>query len=342
MDRRAIGMKNKANFIIVITAFAVILGAIGGVFYSSAEAEASDKIPLSDSVEPVVADGEKLNFLIGGTDRTSGLTDVLMLVSVDTGTGSVTVMQIPRDTYAKYGKSSYKKINGAYNSLGGEGLKRFISDSMGIGVDGYVILSPDAFGAFVDAVGGVEIELKEPMYYKDPYQGLSISLPKGKQVLDGKRAEQFIRYRSGYVSGDLGRMDAQKVFLTALYKRVMEGLSPVTLARMASAVLGGADTDVSPTDLWFLSQMAEKSSADKVRFITAPGEAVTAKKSGASFYSLSSKGCEEILVTYFGARRGDFDREKVFLNGNNADFSRIYEKYVPYKTYTAENIGKGG
>ena len=45
---------------------------------------------------------ERLTFLVGGTDRASGLTDVLMLVTLRTDTGSACVLQIPRDTYAAY------------------------------------------------------------------------------------------------------------------------------------------------------------------------------------------------------------------------------------------------
>ena len=118
---------------------------------------------------------EPFTVLVAGCDRVSGLTDVLMLISAKTD-GGISVLQIPRDTYAAYTEKSYKKINGAYAQLGGEGLKGFISQSFGTRIDRYMVLSPDAFCEAVDALGGIEVEVTRTLYYNDPAQQLYIHI----------------------------------------------------------------------------------------------------------------------------------------------------------------------
>ena len=60
--------------------------------------------------------------LLLGCDRTSGLTDSILLISIDEGARQVGILQIPRDTYAEYTERDYKKLNGAKAALGEVGL----------------------------------------------------------------------------------------------------------------------------------------------------------------------------------------------------------------------------
>ncbi len=303
------------------------------------------------SCSPAVAEGdgqavseletENMNILVTGRDRQSGLADVWMLVSVNEATGQVCVLQLPRDTYAAYTDGNYRKLNGAIYSLKGmEQVKAFLGNAFGISVDRYIDLSPDAFVKAVDALGGVEVELDRTMYYNDPDQDLYIYLPRGKTLLDGEKAEQFVRYRSGYVTGDLGRMDAQKVFLGALFRTVKENMSPLTLAKLALALLPEVQTDLTLSDIWMLSELVCGADGENILLVTAPGEEATAVRSGASYYVLSAPSMGELLCTYFSAEAEGFDREHVFLNEDYAEFRRIYEQAAPYEIVTANGVGK--
>ncbi len=274
--------------------------------------------------------------LVAGSDRTSGLSDVLMLVSVNRDTKEAWILQLPRDTYAGFTEESYRKLNGAVSALGGMAkLKDFLSRALGISIDRYVRLSPDVFCRAVDAVGGVEIELSEPMNYEDPAQGLSIHLPKGKQILDGERAEQFVRYRSGYARGDLDRMDAQKLFLSLLFEKISGNLSPVTAGKLAAAFLEDIESDLRISDTVMLVGELFSLEAERIFFVTAPGEDAIAARSGASYYVLSSSGMEALLSEHFGAEKGDFDPDSVFLNSDYEEFRSIYGGYRPYVAFFA-------
>ena len=321
-----------------------ILTVITLCVMSAVAVAACISIPLTTSApqsadtdsEPVAAGGDRLNILVAGCDRTSGLTDVIMLLSVDEQSGSAACLQIPRDTYAEYTSGSYKKLNGAYGALGAEGFCEFLSRGLGVSIDKYIIISPDALVGVVDALGGVEIYLDEPMRYRDPTQNLYISLDAGRQTLDGKRAEQFIRYRSGYADGDLGRLDAQKKFLCGLLCSVRKNTDPLTVARVTSALLGKTDTNITPADGICLTEVMLSLDTERIYLLTAPGEAVTAEKSGASYYSLSAPPMENILVNYFGG--SGFDREGLFKNEKYKNFAQTYEKNAAYRLYSVKKL----
>jgi LCP family protein required for cell wall assembly len=258
-----------------------------------------------------------------------------MLVSLDRERNEAWILQLPRDTYAAYTDRSYKKLNGAPQTLGSmEQTNRFLSEALGVEIDRYVRLSPDVLRDAVDAVGGVEIELDRTMYYNDPEQGLSIYLKKGKQTLDGEQAEQLVRYRWGYARGDLDRMDVQKRFLSSFLRKVRDELTIPTAIRLASTLWGEVETDLRLSELTGLIGEAMALKETSVFLVTAPGTEATAK-SGASYYALSAPAMQELLCEHFGAEADAFDRERVFLNDRNSEFQKIYETYVPYCVWCA-------
>ncbi len=280
--------------------------------------------------------------LVLGRDSAAGLSDALMLVRVESMNKRATVLQIPRDTYAEYTENSYKKINGAVSSLGGaEKLCSFLSESLGVEINGYVSVDMDSLPYIVDSVGGVEIELDEPLVYNDPEQSLSINIPAGKQKLDGKTASHFLRYRSGYVRGDIGRMDAQKVFLAALGQKVKK-LDVIELAHLASVILPRIKTNVTLSQSLSLAKIVSDIPEENIVLVTLPGDEVVAEKSGASYYSLSAPAAEELLSEYFGLSEGNFDKNGVFRNEKYESFIKCYENYAPYKIHTASSISKNG
>ncbi len=287
-----------------------------------------------------VAEKGTFRLLITAEDRTSGLCDVLMLASFDRDAGTVSVMQLPRDTYADFGKASYRKLNGASSYLGKDGLRSWLGDRLGISIDRYVHLSPDGFCRMVDALGGVELTLAEPMTYHDPDQGLDIDLPSGKQTLNGKQAEWFVRYRSGYAQGDLGRMDAQKIFLVALAEKAKAVRSPLTLVRLAAAVLAEAETDLSFSDLSGLCEELLAVEQENMLLLTAPGQACEGKDGG-SYYVLSAPSMKEVLRTYFGGTE-EFDSSHSFLHSERSSFRRAYESKADYRIHRADEVAEKG
>lgn len=275
--------------------------------------------------------------LVLGQDKVSGLTDVIMLAVFDIANEKISVMQIPRDTYADYG-SGYRKINGALKYLGSERkLCEFISNAFAVRIDGYVRLGLDAFRDAVDTVGGVEFELEKAIKYKDPEQGLYIDLPAGKQVLDGKRAEMLVRFRSGYLRGDLDRLDVQKQFLVALFNKLKSSVNLSNAYGLASKILPRMSTDISIPLAVALGLKALSVDTADIAFLTLPGEDVISKKSGGSYYVMSVEPTRDALGKFFFAE-GETDTEGRFKNRNDKIFCDIYAKNFKYSVFYPEKV----
>ena len=180
------------------------------------------------------------NFLVIGKDKVALNTDVIMLVHYDVPSGKVNILQIPRDTYIVYDGYG-RKINSLYArlwldeynngntdtpSVGGiASFAALLEDGLNVKIDYTFLVDLDAFGEIVNAIGGVEIDVADDMDYDDPDQDLYIHIKKGYQTLYGKDAEGFIRFRSGYVTADIGRIDAQKIFMTSMIKKIKQNFT---------------------------------------------------------------------------------------------------------------------
>ena len=304
-----------------------------------------DDTSLADGTDKSKDKNKRINFLFLGKDNTSGLCDVIMLVSYNVADSSVGVVQIPRDTYAKYTESSYKKLNGAVNVLGSEAeLCAFLSKSFGIAIDHYVSLDIEALGEIVDIIGGVEVNVPCDMRYTDAEQGLYIDIRAGRTLLDGETAKKFVRFRSSYANGDIGRIDAQKIFLAALYKKLRTDTSVLEIGAVVARVADKIDTSLSVPEMISLAKTAFSVSSERIRFVTLAGEGAVAKKSGASYYVLSRPSCIEIFRDMFSAEidEEDFDKDRLFLNEDYDEFERIYFSTAEYTVYDAATLCNDG
>ena len=314
----------------LLALFAVALTVAVGKSGTPEEAPDESAIKLAD---------DPYCLLVTGRDRVSALTDVIMLACFDPAAERICVLQIPRDTYALYGDGRYRKINGAQKELGEDGLRVLLENALGIEIDGYLSLDLDAFGKSVDALGGVEIELDAPLRYSDPSQNLHIDLDSGRQTLDGKQAEMLVRYRSGYLRGDLDRLDVQKKFLAALFDTLRSKVSVANAYELASALLGEVSTDVNLALCTALALEALKLDKSRLLFCTLPGEDIVSRKSGASFYVMAKSPTQRLLAEYFCAE-GELDEEKIFLNSSDREFLEIYQKDLGIGVICADELEK--
>jgi LCP family protein required for cell wall assembly len=114
--------------------------------------------------------------------------------------------------------------NDAFN-IGGPGCTaRQFEQLTGIRIDHYVVVDFASFEGMVDAIGGVEVCVPQPIV--DPGHGINI--PAGTRKLTGLTALNYVRAR--YTIGDksdLGREKRQQAFVASMFRQV---LSANTLA----------------------------------------------------------------------------------------------------------------
>ena len=264
--------------------------------------------------------------LLLGCDRASGLSDSILLVSINKDEKNVSVLQIPRDTYAEYTAKDYKKINGILSTMGESGTKDFFSQALGVPIHHFAVVKLDLFCKMVDAIGGVDVDVPQKMEYHDPAQDLHILLDEGRQHLDGRTAEHFVRYRAGYVNADLGRLDAQKLFLRAFAQKCRSLTAP-DYFRLAGASLTEVQTDIGIGDAIRLGAILRECDPAKVPMQTLAGQAVKGK-SGAWYYVLNREGaCRQINeLTYPESpiEIANFDAAGLFDRVQNSEFHNVY------------------
>ena len=212
----------KRRVIIIVIMVILIAAAIGTVVYKINEMVSA---PLFDSgikqnsaISNMAKAGDKsFNALLIGTDAAGENTDALMIVHVDKQDKKIRMLSIPRDTRVTVNGKKFK-INACYHLGGLELLIEKIRELTDIDINYYAMIEPGTLGEIVDCLGGVEYDVEQDMHYSDPAQDLYINLKKGKQILDGDKAEQYCRYRS-YVMGDITRTQSQQKFFKALFEQ---------------------------------------------------------------------------------------------------------------------------
>ena len=323
-----------SNAISVVIIIAVMLVSITVAFLMN---DHSEEVNVSDAVKQLNKN-KTYNFLLLGRDDAARLCDVIILASFNLDNGDVSIMQIPRDTYFDCNGASYKRINGAYNSLGSAAaVADALSQALGIKIDYYLSLDLEAVEGIVDNLGGIDVDVPVDMDYDDPDQGLSIHLSKGKQRLDGKSAVEFLRYRAGYITGDLGRIDAQKLFLNAFVQRISEIKDPFALYNTFKMICDLSENNLRISEIVSIGLKCAKLKSGAVYYLTAPGEAVQSAKSGAWYYVLSAPSMNEILDARFDSNE-KFDKESKFVDSGNKAFCDIYGKSYEIKIYTKDDI----
>ena len=327
----------KVNKGLIVTAALIILAAVISV---AALLPRGNDFPETVGVDSPLVSERAYNVLLIGTDREAGLADVMMLARLDLAAKRASIMQIPRDTYAEYTNGSYKKLNGAYSVLGAQGMCDFLGEAFGICIDRYIVTGLDTVRNAVDAIGGVDVNIPCDMKYRDKSQDLYIDLKAGLQHLDGDAVEQFLRFRSGYIEGDIDRMDAQKLFLAASAKKIKDEFSPALAYRLLEAA-DGIETNFSASELLNIALETAGIGSENVTVLTMPGAEARAA-SGASYYSISKKAASSVAKSFFGADSGELDREGKFLNEQNASFRNVYNGYTEYKAYTLADIAQNG
>ena len=164
--------------------------------------------------------------------------DTLMVVRA--GGGQFRKLSIPRDSFAEIPGNSPQKINAAY-AFGGAALQvETVSDFLGIPIDHVVIMNFEGFEDFIDAIGGVEVDLDIPLCADisggEANGGWTIELEQGSNTLNGEDALAYARTRkpspcpgdgpSAFSEGydDLDRAAAQQNILNGIKSRLTSPL----------------------------------------------------------------------------------------------------------------------
>ena len=264
---------------------------------NSIEVVDDDVIDTSPQEPITMPEPDITNILILGLDASNGpaLTDTILLMSFDGHTNMVDVISIPRDTRVLPTEVDQEdarsigrhllpgapiKINEMHSMMGRDNGYRFVQRHvgaiLGVEVDYYVLIDLEAFRVLVDSIGGVYINVRpQGHHYVDIYQNppLVINIEGGLQLLNGERAEQFVRYRGP--RGDLGRIENQQLFMNEFFSQAMSMDNIVSLGvGIIRSMFQHVSTDFNPlTEMGLVMGALQNLNPESIDFHTLPGDA---------------------------------------------------------------------
>jgi polyisoprenyl-teichoic acid--peptidoglycan teichoic acid transferase len=187
---------------------------------------------LKDKVRRVLAQthgGEPENILILGSDKRAsepgdpGRSDTTILLRLDPDRNAIALMSIPRDLKVDIPGYGMDRFNDAY-TLGGPKLTlQVVKELTGLPINHIVNVDFLGFVRAVDAIDCVYVDVDRRYYHSNvgvpPSEQYSeINVQPGYQLLCGKKALQYVRFR--HTDTDLVRSARQQDFLSAARQRV--------------------------------------------------------------------------------------------------------------------------
>ena len=165
--------------------------------------------------------------------------------------------------------------NDAFN-IGGPGCTaRQFEQLTGIRIDHYVVVDFAAFEGMVDAIGGVEVCIPQPIV--DPKHGINI--PAGTRKLTGRTALNYVRAR--YTIGDmsdLGREKRQQAFVASMFRQVLSAntlADPLAVTGFLNSATKSLTLDQDLGSLRKLGALGYEFrhiGLDRIQFLTTPVE----------------------------------------------------------------------
>jgi LCP family protein required for cell wall assembly len=220
-----------------------------------ARVEVATPTPAPD-VTPTPA---PINVLLLGSDERpdeggAGLTDTMILVTLDQASQSIGMLSLPRDLWVPIpGLGTTAKINMAYglgeqNGYPGGGpqlAKDTVSSFVGRPVDYFVRVNFVGFREIIDLIGGIEVNvpytIHDEEYPTADYGIETFHLEAGLQQLDGETALKYARTRHG--DDDYSRARRQQDIIRTIAKKVLDaGMIPQLLANAPQLMVSTQNT----------------------------------------------------------------------------------------------------
>ena len=228
--------------------------------------------------------------VIGSDARTDsyriGLADAIRLVRVDFAIPGIQVLTFPRDLYVeipgleKYNGATHGKLNqaflygnpgyGFFDGYGqGPGLMSLtLEQNFGASADHFLAVNLKTFIAFIDALGGIDINMPYTLDgrvqgSKDPDRYFKA----GELHLDGYRTMLLSRLRP---NGDIERSEIQNLILEAIAGKLFDPSTLPRLLKLFATFHDSIQTDIGPVQVGQLACLATHLDAEKIEFVAFP------------------------------------------------------------------------
>jgi len=355
---------NYKRIFLIIAAFVVVaLILIFASFYSFLNTFNNSSVDLTkvglnkNDTQKIKNNGKSCNILVMGVDiGTAGSTsandpkrtDTMILAHYNANDKKVNLISIPRDTLIRINGKN-QKINAAHAIGGVIYAVDAVENLLGIQIDYYGKVNYKGFDQLIDAIGGVNVDITRKMDYDDPTQDLSIHFEKGTNVhLDGKKAEEFFRWRkntdgSGLENGDLGRIQNQHIFITSVMKKIKSPMTIFKIPRILSAIKSAIETNMDAKDILKYAYIFGTINNKNLSMDTIQGDLKTI--GGVSYVVYNQAQNEQVILKLNDGIVPSIDKSKLkikVMNGTKTQgLASDYSTYLVEKGYKKAVTGNG-
>jgi LCP family protein required for cell wall assembly len=222
------------------------------------------------------------NTLIIGIDRSrhptrrgNQLADTIMLMRTDPDRHRITYLSIPRDLEVEVPGFVHEKINSTVPNGGAQLAIRTIQESIGVEVNHVILLDFPSFRGVIDAMDGIEVDVKKPAVTKVecPYPSAERCarwggwrFGRGRQHMNGRRALLYARIRTNLLDpseSDLNRVGRQQQVLQATLDKMVSFGTYLRLPFIGEDLVSPLSTDLSTNELFQLAWIRYRSSDDR-------------------------------------------------------------------------------
>lgn len=274
-----------ALFAVEILIICILVGAC----WAMSKANKIQHVEITDdekkeelAIDEGIAESEVLkgyrNIALFGVDSRDGQlssstrTDTIMIASINLDTKEVQLVSVYRDTWLNLSTDSYNKANAAYAQGGYKQAMAMLNMNMDLDIEDFVTIGFQGMIDVIDAVGGIEIDVKEaeiphinsyqismagepdgtlnannePNYVATEGVDYTAVTHSGLQTLNGLQATAYARVR--YVGSDIERASRQRTVLTKVEQKAMT-LNISTLKKIAEAVFPEVMTSLSLSEI---------------------------------------------------------------------------------------------
>ncbi len=194
-----------------------LISDVGGTGSAARTPEEVAAIEAADAAIDRPLPGKPMNILLIGSDKSTvpgdpGRSDTQMLVRLDPETKSISMLSLPRDLLVDIPGYGQDKMNTAYSYGGPKLVIETFEQLTGLPVNGWIETNFDGFWHVVNILGGVYLPIDHKYFVPASADYKSINLEPGYQLVRGKQALNFVRFRHDQ-KGDFTRMQRQQLFL---------------------------------------------------------------------------------------------------------------------------------
>lgn len=197
--------------------------------------------------------------------------DTLFVASFDLVNRRMGMLSIPRDTRVEIAGHGRDKINAAHAYGGIPLAKSTVEEFLGVPIDYYAVIKIYGTRNFVDAIGGVDIDVEKNMDYDDNWGHLHIHLKKGMQHLNGEQAVGYVRFRHD-ADSDFGRMRRQQQLVKVVAQQLMRPSTLFNADQLVKVAKQNLETNLSEKQILALGKLFYNVTPDQIITASVPGE----------------------------------------------------------------------